>query len=192
MQMLDEGQLTDSFGRKVDFRNTVVIMTSNMGTRQARVGKSLGFQKDDAKTDYESMKGRIMEELKRTFNPELLNRIDETIIFHPLTKEHILMIIDVLLEDVEKRLKDRGVLFNLTDSGRDFLADKGFDLNFGARPLKRAIQRYLEDPLAEEILKGDYSGSCKVEIYHQAEDDKLSFKIGPLNSQEESKTEKAV
>ncbi|RKX20561.1 MAG: ATP-dependent Clp protease ATP-binding subunit [Candidatus Zixiibacteriota bacterium] len=192
LQMLDEGQLTDSFGRKVDFRNTVVIMTSNMGTRQARVGKSLGFQKDDAKTDYESMKGRIMEELKRTFNPELLNRIDETIIFHPLTKEHILMIIDVLLEDVEKRLKDRGVLFNLTDSGRDFLADKGFDLNFGARPLKRAIQRYLEDPLAEEILKGDYSGSCKVEIYHQAEDDKLSFKIGPLNSQEESKTEKAV
>jgi ATP-dependent Clp protease ATP-binding subunit ClpC len=192
LQMLDEGQLTDSFGRKIDFRNTVVIMTSNMGTRQARVGKSLGFQKDDAKTDYESMKGRIMEELKRTFNPELLNRIDETIIFHPLTREHILEIIDILLEDVEKRLKDKGIVFDLTDSARNFLADKGFDLNFGARPLKRAIQRYLEDPLAEEILKGDYSGNCKVEIYHQAKDDKLSFKLGPLNSQEESKTEKAV
>ena len=192
LQLLDEGQLTDSFGRKVDFKNTVVIMTSNMGTRQAKAGKSLGFQKIDAKTDYDTMKDRIMEEVKRTFNPELLNRIDETIIFHALTREHILEIIDILLKDVEKRLKERNIIFNLTDSGRNFLADKGYDPNFGARPLKRAIQKFLEDPLAEEILKGDRRSGCSVEIFHEGDDDRLSFKLEPLSSHEESEAEKAV
>lgn len=192
LQLLDEGQLTDSFGRKVDFKNTVVIMTSNMGTRQAKAGKSLGFQKIDAKTDYDTMKDRIMEEVKRTFNPELLNRIDETIIFHALTREHILEIIDILLKDVEKRLKERNIIFNLTDSGRNFLADKGYDPNFGARPLKRAIQKFLEDPLAEEILRGDRRSGCSVEIFHEGDDDRLSFKLEPLSSHEESEAEKAV
>ena len=195
LQLLDEGQLTDSFGRKVDFRNTVVIMTSNMGTRQAKVGKSLGFQKADAKTDYESMKDRIIDEVKRTFNPELINRIDETIVFHSLTKEHILEIIDILLKDVDKRLQEKGIELNLTDSGKKFIADKGYDPNFGARPLKRAIQRYLEDPLAEEILKGEHPGGCKVKISHEGNDDTLTFKLSPLNKQEEeeeSETEKTV
>ncbi len=196
LQLLDEGQLTDSFGRKVDFRNTVVIMTSNMGTRQARAGKSLGFQKADAQTDYESMKNRIMDEVKRTFNPELINRIDETIVFHPLTRDHILEIIDILLKDVEDRLKDKGIRFSLTESSRNFLADKGYDPNFGARPLKRAIQRYMEDPLAEEILKGDYTTGCNVEIFHNDGEDKLSFKLKPLSRSEEqeseSKPEKAM
>ncbi|NLI17114.1 MAG: ATP-dependent Clp protease ATP-binding subunit [candidate division Zixibacteria bacterium] len=178
LQMLDDGQLTDSFGRRVDFRNTVVIMTSNMGTREAKAGKTLGFQKMDAKTDYEGMKARIMEELKRSFNPELLNRIDETIIFHSLTKEDILKIIGILLKDVDKRLKDKNMIINLTESARQFLADKGFDPNFGARPLKRAIQRYLEDPLAEELLKADAAtGNCTVEVSHEGDNEELSFKI---------------
>jgi ATP-dependent Clp protease ATP-binding subunit ClpC len=178
LQMLDDGQLTDSFGRRVDFRNTVVIMTSNMGTREARAGKSMGFQKMDAKTDYDGMKGRILEELKRSFNPELINRIDETIIFHSLTKENILEIIGILLKDVDKRLKDKNMIVKLTESARQFLADKGFDPNFGARPLKRAIQRYLEDPLAEELLKADaVTGNCDVEVFHEGNDDNLSFKI---------------
>jgi len=189
LQLLDEGRLTDSFGRKVDFRNTVVIMTSNMGTRQAKAGKALGFQKTDAKTDYESMKNRIMEEVKRTFNPELINRIDETIVFHLLTRDHILEIINILLKDVEKRLKDRGIHFNLTESGINFLADKGYDPNYGARPLKRAIQRYMEDPLAEEILRDDYTGGCDVEISHNDDEDKLSFKVTPSNSSEKEKSE---
>jgi len=196
LQLFDEGHLTDSFGRKVDFRNTVVIMTSNMGTRQAKAGKSLGFQKANDKTEYDGMKERILEEVKRTFNPELVNRIDEMIIFHALNRDHIMEIINILLKDVQKRLSDKDIEFILTDTARNFLADKGFDPNFGARPLKRAIQRYLEDPLAEEILKGDYTSGCRVEIYHEKDMDKLSFKLDSLkkNRQEEekSKPEKAV
>ncbi len=196
LQLFDEGHLTDSFGRKVDFRNTVVIMTSNMGTRQAKAGKSLGFQKADDKTEYDGMKDRILEEVKRTFNPELVNRIDEMIIFHSLDRNHIMEIIGILLKDVEKRLTDKNIEFILTDTARNFLADKGFDPNFGARPLKRAIQRYLEDPLAEEILKGDYHNGCKVEIYHEKDMDKLSFKMESLkkakHEEEKPKPEKAV
>ena len=184
--------MTDSFGRKVDFRNTVIIMTSNMGTRQAKAGKTMGFQKADTKTDYDGMKSRIMEEVKRTFNPELINRIDETVIFHSLTREHILKIIDILLKDVAKRLEDKGMEFVLEDSGREYLADKGFDPDFGARPLKRAIQRYLEDPLAEEILKSDYRGNVSVVIYHEGDDNKLSFKFEPLKDTAESKKEETV
>ena len=189
LQLLDEGQLTDSFGRKVDFRNTVVIMTSNMGTRQAKAGKSLGFQKADDKTEYEGMRERIMEEVKRTFNPELVNRIDEMIIFHALNKEHILKIIGVLLKDVQKRLSEKNIIFNLADSARDFLADKGFDPNFGARPLKRAIQRYLEDPLAEEILKGDYTHGCNVKIFHNEGEENMAFELSPLEKKEEESEE---
>jgi ATP-dependent Clp protease ATP-binding subunit ClpC len=189
LQLLDEGQLTDSFGRKVDFRNTVIIMTSNMGTRQAKAGKALGFQKADDQTEYEGMRGRIMEEVKRTFNPELVNRIDEMIIFHSLGREHILEIIGILIKDVQKRLKEKHIHFQLTDSARDFLADKGFDPNYGARPLKRSIQRFLEDPLAEEILRGDYMGGCNVDIFHNEGDEKLSFKLEALPEKESDNDE---
>jgi ATP-dependent Clp protease ATP-binding subunit ClpC len=177
LQMLDEGQLTDSFGRKVDFRNTVVIMTSNMGTRQAKAGKSLGFQKDDAKTDYDKMKERILDEMKRTFNPELINRIDETIIFHSLEREHILQIIDILMTDLGKRLEDKNIVLELKQDAREFVADKGWDPTFGARPLKRAIQKFLEDPMAEEMLKGDHSGNCRVVVSRHQDEDRLAFDI---------------
>ncbi len=184
LQLLDEGQLTDSFGRKVDFRNTVVIMTSNMGTRQAKVGKGLGFQKDDAKTDYDKMKDRIMDEMKRTFNPELINRIDETVIFHPLEKEHILGIIDILLKELIKRMIDKGITVELNPEAKEYLVDKGWDPNFGARPLKRALQKYLEDPMAEEILKGEYSTNCNVSVRKDPDEDKLSFEIKKANPAE--------
>ncbi len=177
LQLFDEGQLTDSFGRKVDFRNTVIIMTSNMGTRQAMAGKTLGFQKIDAKTDYETMKDRILDEMKKTFNPELINRIDETVVFHSLSKEHILEIIYILTKDLIKRLKDKNIDIEINKEAREFITDKGWDPNFGARPLKRALQKFLEDPLAEEILRGEYSGGCEVSVLRDQDADKLIFNI---------------
>jgi len=181
LQLLDDGQLTDSFGRKVDFRNTVIIMTSNMGTRQATVGKGIGFQKDDSKTNYEKMKGRILEEMKKTFNPELVNRIDETVIFHSLEKKHILQIIDIQIKDLIKRMSDMNITLNIDSDGIGYLVEKGWDPNFGARPLKRALQKYLEDPMAEEILRGEYKGSCHVEISKHPDEDRLKFDIKKLS-----------
>lgn len=177
LQMLDDGQLTDSFGRKVDFKNTVVIMTSNMGTRQIKSGKGMGFQKSDEKSSYQQMKDKIMDEVKRTFNPELLNRIDEIIVFKALGIKEIMEIINILLSDVAKRLADKGISFELTDSAKEFLAKKGYNPTFGARPLKRAIQKYLEDPLAEEILRGQFACDCHVLIDRKQNEDKLFFDI---------------
>ncbi|KPJ48931.1 MAG: hypothetical protein AMJ41_03905, partial [candidate division Zixibacteria bacterium DG_27] len=175
LQMLDEGQLTDSFGRRVDFRNTVVIMTSNMGTRDIGGIKGMGFVKQSADSTYDQMKSKIMEVLKRTFNPELLNRIDETIIFRALGREEVKQIIDILLEDIVKRLKEKQITFSLTESAREFLSEKGYDPNFGARPLKRALQKYLEDPLAEEILKGEIPSNSHIIVEKAEAEDKLSF-----------------
>ncbi len=175
LQLLDDGQLTDSFGRKVDFKNTVVIMTSNIGTRQIGDHKSLGFDKSELGTDYDGMKKRISDEVKKLFNPELLNRIDETVIFRSLNIEHIKQIIDILLVDLANRLAEKGISFKLADSGKDWLAKKGFEPAFGARPLKRAIQKYLEDPLAEEILRGQYAGDGELEIGVDEAEDCLKF-----------------
>ncbi|MDH4222648.1 MAG: AAA family ATPase, partial [candidate division Zixibacteria bacterium] len=176
LQMFDDGALTDSFGRKVDFKNTVVIMTSNMGTREIKSGKGLGFQKDDLLSSFEQMKQKIMDELKRTFNPELLNRIDEIIIFKHLGMKEIMEIIEILLKDVSKRLTEKGITFELTSKAKEFLAEKGYNPTFGARPLKRAIQKYLEDPLAEEILKGQFTKGCYVNV-DRVGDDNLNFEI---------------
>jgi ATP-dependent Clp protease ATP-binding subunit ClpC len=175
LQLMDDGQLTDSFGRKVDFKNTVVILTSNIGTRQIGDQKSVGFDKIEIKDDYEGMKKKITDELKKLFNPELLNRIDETVIFRALNIEHIKEIIDILIVDVANRLAEKGISFNLTPEGRQWLAEKGFEPQFGARPLKRAIQKYLEDPLAEEILRGQYAGDSELEIAVNDEGDGLKF-----------------
>ncbi|MBD3167901.1 MAG: AAA domain-containing protein [candidate division Zixibacteria bacterium] len=174
LQLLDEGQLTDSFGRKVDFRNTVIIMTSNMGARQIKSQKSLGFHKGDEATTYERMKETIKDELKKTFNPELLNRIDETIIFRPLNRDDVLQIENIVIAEVTERLKDKGYKLRLTKAGREFLADKGFDPAFGARPLRRAVQKYLEDPLAEEILRGTFSENKNI-LVDKKDDENLKF-----------------
>jgi ATP-dependent Clp protease ATP-binding subunit ClpC len=188
LQMFDDGALTDSFGRRVDFKNTVVIMTSNMGTREIKSGKGLGFQKDDLISSFQQMRQKIMDELKRIFNPELLNRIDETIIFKPLGMEEIMEIIDILLKDVAKRLSEKGITFELTQKAKEFLAEKGYNPTFGARPLKRAIQKYLEDPLAEEILKGQFAKNCHVTV-DGGEKDNLSFDI---KAGEEDKIKKSL
>ena len=173
LQLMDDGSLTDSFGRKVDFRNTVVIMTSNVGTRMIKDGKTVGFGAEQIDSSYDVMKRKVSDELKKLFNPELLNRIDESIIFRALTIEDIKHIIDIELADVAKRLADKGISFELTDEGRNFLAKKGFEPMLGARPLKRAIQKYLEDPLAEELLRGQFAGDSHLII--GADDEKLLF-----------------
>ncbi|MCH9031268.1 MAG: ATP-dependent Clp protease ATP-binding subunit [candidate division Zixibacteria bacterium] len=190
LQLLDDGQLTDSFGRKVDFKNTVVIMTSNIGTREISQSKTVGFESPENITEYSKVKKRVTEEMKKLFNPELLNRIDESIIFHNLELSHIKQIVDILLEDVAKRLADRGISFNLNDDAKNFLAKKGFNPAYGARPLKRAIQKYLENPLSEEILRGQYAGDVQLEIGAKGEEElTFSFSKGNTKSKKTKKTE---
>lgn len=184
LQMFDDGSLTDSFGRRVDFRNTVVIMTSNLGAREIKAGKTLGFQKGDLESSYDNMKQKLLEETRRTFNPEFLNRIDEIVVFHALGMEEVLQIIDILLDDVAKRLKERGITFELNTRAKEFLAEKGFNPTFGARPLKRTIQKYVEDPLAEEILKGQFSGVCEVTVDRKEGEEKLTFDINAPGSKQ--------
>jgi ATP-dependent Clp protease ATP-binding subunit ClpC len=164
LQLFDDGTLTDSFGRKVDFKNTVVIMTSNIGTKAIRDEKTVGFDAGSVDSSFKGMEKKILDELKKIFNPELLNRIDETIVFQRLDRDHIKEIIDILVLDFAKQLAEKGISFKLTDETREFLADKGYDPAFGARPLKRALQKYLEDPLAEEILRGQYAGDCDLMV----------------------------
>ncbi len=184
LQLMDDGTLTDSFGRKVDFRNTVVIMTSNVGTRQLRDNKTVGFGAEASDTSFSGMTKKIMEELKKMFNPELLNRIDETIVFHSLEKDHIKQIIEILVADIATRLADKGISFNLTEEAKDFLATKGYEPEYGARPLKRALQKYLEDPLAEEILRGQYAGDIDLKITVEDEHLKFDFESQKDNSNE--------
>jgi len=173
LQLMDDGSLTDSFGRKVDFKNTVVIMTSNIGTRRIKDGKTMGFGSEEADSSYESMKRKVTEELKKLFNPELLNRIDECVIFRALDIDHIKQIVHILVADVAKRLAEKGISFTLSDEAIEFLAHRGYEPMLGARPLRRAIQKYLEDPLAEELLRGQYAGDCN--LYIGADDEKLVF-----------------
>ena len=157
LQVLDEGQLTDSLGRKVDFRNTIIIMTSNIGARQLKeFGQGVGFTTAAKENQADShSRGVIETALKRAFAPEFLNRIDDVIVFNSLTKEHIFKIIDIELRSLFARIEGLGHKINLTEAAKNYIAEKGYDSNFGARPLKRAIQKYLEDPIAEEILKGE-------------------------------------
>ncbi|KAA3635980.1 MAG: ATP-dependent Clp protease ATP-binding subunit [Calditrichaeota bacterium] len=187
LQLMDDGTLTDSFGRKVDFRNTVVIMTSNLGTRQLRDQKTVGFDAEEADTSFNSMTKKVMDELKKAFNPELLNRIDETIVFHSLTREHIKEIIEILVADIATRLAEKGISFNLTEEAKNFLSEKGFQPEYGARPLKRALQKYLEDPLAEEILRGQYAGD--IDLIISVGDDKLAFDFAEPKDNNSSESE---
>ncbi|MGD8394473.1 MAG: ATP-dependent Clp protease ATP-binding subunit [Candidatus Eiseniibacteriota bacterium] len=167
LQVLDDGHMTDAFKRKVNFKNTVLIMTSNLGARQMRSGKQLGFGSAAGKeeSDYKNMKAKVMEEVKKAFNPEFLNRIDDIVVFHELGREQMSQIVQILLSDVKQRLKDHEIDLVLSPEATEFLIEKGFDPAYGARPLKRAIQRYIEDPLAEQVLRGRFGrGSvCRVE-----------------------------
>ncbi|HEX7740446.1 MAG TPA: AAA family ATPase, partial [Marmoricola sp.] len=153
---LEEGRLTDSQGRVVDFKNTVIIMTTNLGTRDISKGVSLGFgNASDAQGTYDRMKAKVSEELKQHFRPEFLNRVDEIIVFPPLTQEQIIHMVDNMIESVELRLHDRDMSIELTQAAKDLLAKRGFDPVLGARPLRRTVQREIEDVLAEKMLYGE-------------------------------------
>ncbi len=180
LQILEEGRLTDSFGRKVDFRNTILIMTSNVGAEIIRKRGSLGFTTVKEDISYEDMKRLLMEEVKKTFKPEFINRLDETIVFRPLDKEALEKIVDIEVGYVNNRLKEQSIEIELTPSARDFFVEKGFDPVFGARPLKRVIQRFLEDPLAEEIIKGTFSERIKKDkiVRIKVDRDRDSLKFG--------------
>jgi ATP-dependent Clp protease ATP-binding subunit ClpC len=163
LQVIEDGQLTDSFGRRVDFKNTVLIMTSNVGARQLKAGGGLGFVKDESE-NYTDMSVKVKEEMKKTFNPEFLNRIDEMIIFKALGRTEMRRILEIMTVDLERRLKDLEVHFEFTEAARDFLISQGFDTNLGARPLRRALQTHLEDPLSEKMLRGEMARGTKVRI----------------------------
>jgi ATP-dependent Clp protease ATP-binding subunit ClpC len=156
LQVLDDGVLTDSLGRRIDFKNTILIMTSNLGSRDIKVTGGLGFGTNTHQDKYKAMKSGIEDALKRVFNPEFLNRVDDTIIFHQLDRSHIYKIIDIATKDLFGRMASLGITIELSQEAKDFLVEKGYDPAFGARPLRRAIMKYIEDPIAEEILKGTY------------------------------------
>ncbi len=180
LQVLDDGILTDGLGRRVDFKNTIVIMTSNIGTRDIKKIGTLGFAEQSVKNDYQNMKKHLEDQVKKIFNPEFLNRIDDTIVFHSLEKDHILQIIDISVRKLFERVNNLGLTIELTKASKDFLADKGFDKEFGARPLRRTLQNYIEDALSEEILKGNISRGSTVLI-------KLNKKKGELVFFDQSK-----
>ena len=176
LQVLDEGHLTDNYGRVIDFKNTVVIMTSNVGAKDITKNRTLGFGGANSQTSFARMSEKIREELQHVFNPEFLNRLDDTIIFHPLEREHIAKIVAIVLRDVGKRLADEELTLKLTDGAVDFLVTHGFDISYGARPLKRAIQRYIEDPLSEKILLAEFSRGDEIDVEVAASGDKLEFR----------------
>ena len=180
LQVLDDGILTDGLGRRVDFRNTIIIMTSNIGARDIRnLGQGIGFSQSEQTFDYQSLKSTVEDALKRVFNPEFLNRIDDVIVFHPLEKKHIYEIIDLMAADLFKRAEELGIEVVLGKTAKDFLVEKGYDAKFGARPLRRAIQKYIEDPMAESILGNDLSEGDQIRITHNTKKDakELSFKV---------------
>src|SRR3989441_885304 len=176
LQVLDEGHLTDNYGRVIDFKNTVVIMTSNVGARDVVKGKMLGFGKQDAKNDFERMSEKVKEEVNKVFNPEFLNRLDDVIVFHSLNRDHIALIVAILAKDVQKRLGEEELTLRLTQGATDFLVDHGYDEHYGARPLKRAIQKYVEDPLSEKILVGDFAKGDEIEVDVAPDKERLAFR----------------
>jgi len=176
LQVLDEGHLTDNYGRVIDFKNTVVIMTSNVGARDVAKGKSLGFGQPDARNEFERMSEKVKEEINKVFNPEFLNRLDDVIVFHALTREHIALIVAILARDVQKRLGEEELTLRLTPGATEFLVDHGYDEHFGARPLKRAIQKYVEDPLSEKILVGDFAKGDEIEVDVAPDKERLAFR----------------
>ena len=177
LQVLDDGHITDAQGRKIDFKNTIIIMTSNAGAENIISPKRLGFGvAADAKADYDFMKGRVMDEVKRLFKPEFLNRIDEIIVFHQLTKEHMKGIADIMLRGIIKRSKEQlGITLTVGEAARDYLIDKGYDDKYGARPLRRTIQSLLEDNMAEEMLDGHIKAGGQVDVGFDGE--KLTFAV---------------
>ncbi|MEQ9307699.1 MAG: AAA family ATPase, partial [Marinoscillum sp.] len=189
LQVLDDGILTDGLGRRVDFRNTIIIMTSNIGVRDLKdFGAGIGFASASRRDNAEDvMKSTIHNALKKAFSPEFLNRLDDVIVFNTLEKEHIHQIIDISLEKLFKRIIDLGYNIELTKKAKDFLSDKGYDPQYGARPLNRAIQKYLEDPIAEEILKGEIQEGDTLVADWDGKADELHLKLKKKKVKQEDK-----
>jgi len=181
LQVLDEGHLTDNYGRVIDFKNTVVIMTSNVGAKDITRNRSLGFGAADQASDFTRIADKVKEELQHAFNPEFLNRLDDVIVFHPLGREHIAQIVSILLADVQKRLGDEELTLKLTEAAVDFLVKHGYDQAYGARPLKRAIQKWIEDPLSERILLAEFSRGDEIEVDVSEDGTRLAFRA-PVRS----------
>jgi ATP-dependent Clp protease ATP-binding subunit ClpC len=182
LQILEEGMVTDSMGRKIDFRNTIIILTSNVGASTIKRQSTLGFNAMTAdEGDFDTMKEKITEEAKRTFKPEFLNRLDELVVFHMLEKPDLSRIVDLEISKLAKRLKEKSIALVLSDTSRDLLITKGYDPSYGARPMRRAVERYLEDPLAEALLRGDIKAGDVVEVIRRDNSDELLFqsKVAP-------------
>jgi ATP-dependent Clp protease ATP-binding subunit ClpC len=182
LQILEDGRLTDAQGRVVDFKNTVIIMTTNLGTRDISKGVSMGFAKaGESKGSYDRMKSKVTEELKHHFRPEFLNRVDDTIVFHQLTQDEIVTIVDLMIAKVDERLKDRDMGMELRPAAKALLAERGYDPVLGARPLRRTIQRAIEDALSEKILFGEVKAGqiVMVDVKGTGEDAEFTFKGVP-------------
>jgi len=183
LQIFEDGVLTDAKGRKVDFRNTIIAMTSNVGAELLRKEHAIGFavKTDESKTEqsaYERMKDKVLGELKKTFRPEFLNRIDGVVVFHSLNRQHIRQIVDLMLGVVDRQLAEKQIRLEVTDEAKDLLGDKGFDEQFGARPLRRVIQNHVEDPLSEGLLDGRFRAGETVVI--DAEGNEVVLRSGAL------------
>ena len=175
LQIMEEGRLTDSFGRQVDFRNTILILTSNIGADLIKSGQSFGFGKREEVLDYDKLKKQLLGETEKFFRPEFINRLDDVIVFKPLTKDDLYSIIDIELGKIITRLQSKGLTMALDQVAKDFLIEKGYNPDFGARPLRRALGTYIEDPLAESILSGDYNNGDHLDVTHKEDDDHLFF-----------------
>ncbi|MGE3316698.1 MAG: AAA family ATPase, partial [Planctomycetaceae bacterium] len=189
LQIMEEGHLTDSFGRKVDFKNVVLIMTTNAGAEVIHQGDVFGFQKQDADTSYDKMKERLMHAIEREFKPEFLGRLDEVVVFKRLTRENLKEIVDIELAKVRERLGERGLKLVLTDEAREFIIEKGGDVDYGARPLRRSVENYIEDPLSEELLRGVFDGKSliTVSVKEVGEQKQLDF-VGSKEAESELAT----
>jgi ATP-dependent Clp protease ATP-binding subunit ClpC len=181
LQVLDDGRLTDGHGRTVDFKNTVIIMTSNAGVELIKRESTLGFaaKKEKSaveKSGYQQMKEKVMAEVKKTFRPEFLNRIDEIIVFHELTEEQLRSVVDLMVKDLQNRLAERKLSLKITDEAKSWLAKVGYDPVYGARPLRRAIERYVENPLSSRLLRGEFKENDTIKVGKGA--DGLTFKAG--------------
>ncbi|MCA9472118.1 MAG: ATP-dependent Clp protease ATP-binding subunit [Nitrospirales bacterium] len=164
LQVLDDGVLTDSLGRKVDFKNTILVMTSNLGTKLIQKGVSLGFQKEEEEAQTNRLQGEVMSELKRNFSPEFLNRIDDFVVFHQLNKTHLVTIVDILINELNTRLAERGIELEVSEEVKQWLIKEGYDPQYGARPMRRTIQKRLGDPLSEELIKGRFKDARKIKV----------------------------
>lgn len=180
LQVLEDGHMTDSTGRKVDFRNTVIVMTSNIGARRIGRSTTVGFHRGTAEDDYKEMRTRVMDEVKKVFNPEFLNRVDEIVVFHHLTHAQLVDIVDIHVAEVIQRARDKGFELTLTDEAKEFIVRLGSDEQYGARPLRRAVQQYIEDPLSELLLKGAFGPGMHVQVHPADDEEKLVFEPVPV------------